>query len=178
MAATVLTKLYHHLRGVLLITPWALALLLQDLLLTLLHFLVRPFSPATAYRLASYPVAWSCWAWIQLLFERASGARIVVSGDALPRGESAIVVCNHVGWCDFYMIQALAARAGMLGYCRYFAKAQLKKVPLLGWGLAAMGMPLVTRNCECPPPSSCLSPPLSPGDLSPTVSLSIPQRTT
>lgn len=49
------------------------------------------------------------------------------------------------------MIQALAMRSGMLGYCRYFAKAQLKKVPLLGWGLMAMGMPLVTRNCESLP---------------------------
>lgn len=143
----VLVRLWHHLRGLLLVSPWALALLAQDLALSALHLVVRPASPLLAYRLASR-VAWSCWAWIQLLFERANGARVVVSGDALPPGESAVVVCNHVGWCDFYLIQALASRAGMLGYCRYFAKAQLKKVPLLGWGLAAMGMPLVTRNCE------------------------------
>ena len=34
----------------------------------------------------------------------------------------------------------------MLGYCRWFAKSALKYVPLLGWGLWAMGMPLVSRN--------------------------------
>ncbi|MCJ1433003.1 hypothetical protein MMC27_002362 [Xylographa pallens] len=34
----------------------------------------------------------------------------------------------------------------MLGRCRWFAKSQLKKVPFLGWGLWAMGMPLVTRD--------------------------------
>lgn len=34
----------------------------------------------------------------------------------------------------------------MLGRCRYFAKQQLKWVPFLGWGLWAMGMPLVSRN--------------------------------
>ncbi|EME38027.1 hypothetical protein DOTSEDRAFT_75999 [Dothistroma septosporum NZE10] len=34
----------------------------------------------------------------------------------------------------------------MLGRCRYFAKSQLKWVPFLGWGLWAMGMPLVSRK--------------------------------
>lgn len=144
MAGT-LGSLLAHLRGIAIITPWALALLVQDLLLSLL-LLLRPFSPLLAYRLSS-PVAWSCWAGIQFIFERLNGARVVVSGDKLPAGESAVVIANHVGWSDFYMIQHLAMRAKMLGYCRYFAKAQLKKVPLLGWGLVAMGMPLVTRNC-------------------------------
>lgn len=144
MAGT-LGSLLAHLRGIAIITPWALALLVQDLLLSLL-LLLRPFNPLLAYRLSS-PIAWSCWAGIQFIFERLNGARIVVSGDKLPTGESAVVIANHVGWSDFYMIQHLAMRAKMLGYCRYFAKAQLKKVPLLGWGLVAMGMPLVTRNC-------------------------------
>lgn len=144
MAGT-LGSILAHLRGIAIITPWALALLIQDLLLSLL-LLLRPFNPLLAYRLSS-PIAWSCWAGIQFIFERLNGARIVVSGDKLPVGESAVVIANHVGWSDFYMIQHLAMRAKMLGYCRYFAKAQLKKVPLLGWGLVAMGMPLVTRNC-------------------------------
>ena len=34
----------------------------------------------------------------------------------------------------------------MLGSCRWFAKQQLKWVPFLGWGLWAMGMPLVSRE--------------------------------
>lgn len=141
-----MNPLLTHLRGLLLTLPWALALLIQDLLLSLL-LILRPLHPLLAYKLAS-PIAWSCWAWIQFIFEHVNGAQIVISGDALPPGESAVVISNHVGWSDFYMIQALAMRSGMLGYCRYFAKAQLKKVPLLGWGLMAMGMPLVTRNCE------------------------------
>lgn len=145
--AGVLSKIYHHLRGIAIITPWALALLVQDLLLSLL-LLLRPVNPLLAYQLSS-PIAWSCWAWIQYIFEHVNGAKIVISGDQLPEGESAVVICNHVGWSDFYMIQALAMKAKMLGYCRYFAKAQLKRVPLLGWGLMAMGMPLVTRNCRC-----------------------------
>lgn len=146
MANNGLVKLFHHLRGIALVTPWAFALLVQDLLLSLL-LLLRPLSPLLAYRLAS-PIAWSCWAWIQLIFVKVNKAKVVISGDKIPEGESAVVIANHVGWSDFYMIQALALKAKMLGYCRYFAKAQLKKVPLLGWGLMAMGMPLVTRNCR------------------------------
>ncbi|POS70034.1 acyltransferase [Diaporthe helianthi] len=138
--------LLAHLRGMAIITPWAVALLLQDLLLSLL-LLLRPFNPLLAYTISS-PIAWSCWAGIQFIFERLNGAKIVVSGDSFPTGESAVVIANHVGWSDFYMIQHLAIKARMLGYCRYFAKAQLKKVPLLGWGLVAMGMPLVTRNWQ------------------------------
>ena len=44
------------------------------------------------------------------------------------------------------MIQELAIKTGMLGRCRYFAKSQLRWIPLLGWGLWAMNMPLVTRK--------------------------------
>ncbi|CAN8098613.1 unnamed protein product [Discula destructiva] len=138
--------LIYHLRGVLLTSVWAAGLLGQDLLLSLL-LLLRPFNPVLAYRLSS-AIAWSCWASIQFIFERINSAHIVISGDSLPRGESAVVIANHVGWTDFYMVQALAARSGMLGSCRWFAKAQLKWVPLLGWGLMATGMPMVTRNWQ------------------------------
>ena len=95
---------------------------------------------------ASSRIAAVIWAWIQLIFVSLNGADIGHSGDELPPGESAIVVANHVAWSDVYMIQALAIRAGMLGRCRYFAKVQLRLVPFLGWGLWAMGMPMVSRN--------------------------------
>ncbi|THV77626.1 hypothetical protein D6C84_04850 [Aureobasidium pullulans] len=40
----------------------------------------------------------------------------------------------------------MAIRSGMLGRCRWFAKKALKWVPVLGWGLLVMGMPLVSRR--------------------------------
>ncbi|KAJ6445583.1 1-acyl-sn-glycerol-3-phosphate acyltransferase [Purpureocillium lavendulum] len=119
--ATALT----HLRGITLTLPWLLALLVADVALSA----VLPLSllgPRLVYD-ASSRIAAFIWAWIQLIF-------------------SAIVVANHVAWSDFYMIQDLAMRAGMLGRCRYFAKVQLRLVPFLGWGLWAMGMPMVSRN--------------------------------
>ncbi|KAK3363102.1 acyltransferase [Lasiosphaeria hispida] len=133
-----------HLRGLGLVVPWLTWLLVADILLSLL----LPFKllfPDTVYNWSSH-IANSVWRWIQNIFEVRNGAVITMSGDALPAGESAIVVANHVGWSDFYMIQALAKRAGMLGRCRWFAKVQLRMVPFLGWGLWAMGFPLVSRN--------------------------------
>lgn len=132
------------LRGVLLTTPWVLHLLVADLLLSALLPL-SVFFPTLTYNASSH-IAYSVWRAIQSIFTSINSARIITTGDQLPHGESAIVVANHVSWTDFYMIQALAIRSGMLGRCRWFAKSQLKWVPFLGWGLWAMGMPLVSRN--------------------------------
>ncbi|RDA86000.1 hypothetical protein CP532_4872 [Ophiocordyceps camponoti-leonardi (nom. inval.)] len=136
--------LVTHLRGVVVTSPWLLHLLLADIFLSLLLPL-RPLAPRLVYNVSSR-IAETVWGWIQAIFERINGAEIVCSGDALPRGESAIVIVNHVAWADFYMIQALARRAAMLGRCRYFVKRQLRMVPFLGWGLWAIGMPMVSRN--------------------------------
>lgn len=140
MAATILT----HIRGIFILIPWVIGLFLADIALSLLLPL-KPIAPDLVYNTSS-AIAWTIWRWIQVIFEVWNGAEITISGDILPQGESAVVVANHVGWVDFCMIQALAVRAGMLSRCRYFAKVQLRLVPFLGWGMWAMGMPLVTRN--------------------------------
>lgn len=140
-----LWTLFLAVRCALFTLPWLLHLLVSDILLSCL-LPVSAVAPHLAYNLSS-TVAESVWHAIQLIFTRLNRAKIVVSGiDALPPRESAIVVSNHLEWCDFYLIQELALRRGMLGKCRYFAKSQLKWVPFLGWGLWAMGMPLVTRK--------------------------------
>lgn len=132
------------LRAFIFLIPWSLHLLIANLLLT---FTLIPsfFIPSKIYALNSQ-IVYSVWKAIQNLFESKRGAQISFSGDPLPHHENALVVANHVSWSDFYLIQAVAVRAGMLGSCRYFSKAQLKWVPLLGWGLVAMGMPMVTRD--------------------------------
>jgi 1-acyl-sn-glycerol-3-phosphate acyltransferase len=128
------------------VTPWILHLLGTDLLLSLL-LPVSIFAPTLAYHVSSRLAYW-IWNGIQRIFTRWNGAQITISGHRLPQKESAIVIANHVSWTDFYMIQELALRAGMLPYCRWFAKQQLKWMPFLGWGLWAMGMPLVSRNWD------------------------------
>jgi 1-acyl-sn-glycerol-3-phosphate acyltransferase len=139
-SGTVLT----HLRGAAILAPWLVYLFLADFLLSL-QLPLKFFFPNLVYN-SSSRIAVGVWYWIQVIFERFNGAQITFSGDALPRGESAVVVANHIAWSDFYLIQALAVKAGMLSRCRYFAKIQLRLVPFLGWGLWAMGMPMVSRN--------------------------------
>ncbi|KAI1390142.1 1-acyl-sn-glycerol-3-phosphate acyltransferase [Hypoxylon trugodes] len=139
-----LARILANIRGIILVTPWVLYLAVCDVLLSFL-LPVKIFAPNFVYR-ASSRIAYSVWKWIQVIFENFNGARITFSGDRLPMKESAVVISNHVTWADFYMIQALAVRAGMLGQCRWFAKIQLRWVPFLGWGLWAMGMPMVSRN--------------------------------
>lgn len=138
--------LYANLRGVCIVTPWILHLLATDVLLSALLPLSY-FFPTLVYNLSS-GLASLVWRGIQTIFTRFNRARITVSGTQLPKSESAIVLSNHVSWTDFYLIQHLALKSGMLGRCRWFAKEQLKWVPFLGWGLWAMGMPLISRSWD------------------------------
>ena len=137
---------YANIRAALLLFPWIIHLFISDILLSLLLPLSFVF-PRASYHVSS-GIAYLVWRGIQAIFEGANRARITTSGDKLPPGESAMVIANHVSWTDFYLIQHLAVDAGMLGKCRWFAKQQLKWVPFLGWGLWAMGMPLVSRKWD------------------------------
>ena len=145
LSLTPFTRLVHS-RPItyLLVVFWFAWLGFIDFLLTLLVPL-KLIAPTLVYH-ASSNLALSVWSYIQFIFVHCNGADIEVSGDALPRLESAIVIANHVSWTDFYMIQKLAYDSGMLGHCRYFAKQQLRWVPFLGWALWAMGFPLLSRN--------------------------------
>ncbi|KAB2577780.1 Phospholipid/glycerol acyltransferase [Lasiodiplodia theobromae] len=144
---TTVTAPVRALRGVAVLSPWLAHLLAVDLLLSLMLPL-KPLAPTVVYNVSSI-LANSVWSWIQRIFTRLNRADIVLSTNCpagLPRGESAVVIANHVAWSDFYMIQEAARHAGMLGRCRWFAKRSLRWVPFLGWGLWAMGMPLVSRS--------------------------------
>jgi 1-acyl-sn-glycerol-3-phosphate acyltransferase len=136
----------HNLRATTYLTPWLLHLLASDIVLSLL-LPISFVAPTVTYHLSSNIAYW-VWYGVQVVFTKVNKARITTSGDNLPQHESAIVVCNHVSWTDFYLIQELALKSNMLGYCRWFAKQQLKWVPFLGWGLWAMGMPLISRNWD------------------------------
>lgn len=131
-------RIHHYLqailqitRGILITAPWLVYLLLADTLLSLLLPLSF-FEPNIAYDLSSQ-IAYTVWWSVQAIFTSVNGATITVSGSLLPPGESAIVIANHVEWTDFYFIQELALRSGMLSRCRWFAKSELKWVPFLGW---------------------------------------------
>lgn len=139
-----LRPLYHSVRFMVVFLPWLAQLLVADLILSALVPAATVY-PTLVYNLSSR-IAESIWRGIQRICVEHNHAQITIAGDRLPEGESAIVVANHVEWSDVYLVQALALQSQMLGRCRWFAKQQLKWVPFLGWGLWAMGMPLVSRR--------------------------------
>ena len=50
-------------------------------------------------------------------------------------------------FAEWYLVQTLAVRAGMLGRCRYFAKKEIVyTIPIFGFAFWALGMILVSRN--------------------------------
>lgn len=112
------STLFLGARCALYMLPWLAHLLLADIALSAL-LPVSALFPDACYNLSSR-IAETVWRGIQRIFTRVNRANITISGAAgLPTHESAILISNHVQWTDFYMIQELALRSGMLGRCRW-----------------------------------------------------------
>ncbi|ORY28785.1 hypothetical protein BCR39DRAFT_533849 [Naematelia encephala] len=113
----------------------------------LFALLIKPFSEPSSWSLACWTAEWF-WRYMQNHWEinLNAGPVIYVTGDPLPYQESAIVISNHLSFSDYYLVQHLAVKAGMLGRCRYFAKKELVRIPIFGWAFWAIGMILVSRN--------------------------------
>lgn len=97
---------------------------------------------AVVSSLASQRLGFYCgtvWAWC---LSWAALVRVRVSGRALaPPGRSYVILCNHQG--DFDIL----ALYGFLGrQFRWVIKQELRKVPFLGWGCAAIGHIFVDRS--------------------------------
>ncbi|KAJ3389507.1 hypothetical protein HDU92_001004 [Lobulomyces angularis] len=79
-------------------------------------------------------------------FEKINGARVTYSGDDIPEKENAIVISNHLGFTDIYLLHGFAQLKKMLSAQRYFAKDSLKWMPIFGWGLYLMGFIFLKRD--------------------------------
>ena len=75
---------------------------------------------------------WSCG----LL--RAIGVQLVVDGEV--RAGANLVVANHVSWLDIPALHAVCPRA------RFVSKADVRRWPLLGWLIGAVGTLFIERE--------------------------------
>lgn len=105
----------------------------------------RPVAPR-AFRNFNSWCAGTWWGWCVELAERLHGAHLVVTGDPVPPGESALLVVNHQQMADITFLMAYARSKGRLGDMRWFVKDVLKWVPGVGWGLWLMGTFFVKRD--------------------------------
>jgi 1-acyl-sn-glycerol-3-phosphate acyltransferase len=82
------------------------------------------------------PIRERFWGYMQHHWSSSlnAGPAVHVTGDPIPRNESAVVISNHQTYADYYLVQALSGPAGMLGRCRYFVKKEVVwQIPFFGW---------------------------------------------
>ncbi|KAK0660091.1 hypothetical protein QBC41DRAFT_351033 [Cercophora samala] len=120
----------HPIRGLCLVTPFLLSTGLANLTLFFLPFAKLLLSPALIHTLSSLIAGTLVYRFIQHIFTTINGAEITFSGDTPRPNESAIVISNHVGWSDFYLVQAAADKANMGGHTRNWTrdKGELERV--------------------------------------------------
>ena len=71
----------------------------------------------------------------------AGGAKVVVHDpERMLRDRGAVYVSNHVSWFDVFAI------ASVLPRYTFVAKAELRKLPLFGWGAEAAGVVFLERE--------------------------------
>jgi len=71
----------------------------------------------------------------------AAGVRIVVHGDEnILRERGAVYASNHVSWFDIFAI------ASVLPRYTFVAKAELRRIPIFGWGAEAAGVVFLERE--------------------------------
>ncbi len=72
---------------------------------------------------------------------RAAGVRIVVHGsEHILRDRGAVYASNHVSWFDIFAIASILPRY------TFVAKAELRRIPIFGWGAEACGIVFLERE--------------------------------
>ncbi len=71
----------------------------------------------------------------------ASGTRVVLHGaEHMAEHRGVIYASNHVSWFDVFAI------ASVLPHYTFVAKAELRKIPIFGWGAEAAGVVFLARE--------------------------------
>jgi 1-acyl-sn-glycerol-3-phosphate acyltransferase len=71
----------------------------------------------------------------------AAGARIRVHGaEHISAGNGTVYASNHVSWYDVFAI------ASVLPHYTFVAKAELRKIPIFGWGAEGAGVVFLARE--------------------------------
>lgn len=70
----------------------------------------------------------------------AAGVKVVVHGGEHIRGERRVIVGNHVSWFDVLALASVVPR------CRFVAKREVRKIPLIGPAAAVAGHVYIERE--------------------------------
>ncbi|MCC7380998.1 MAG: acyltransferase [Deltaproteobacteria bacterium] len=129
------------------VTLFYSAVLVVANLLQVCTLLVWPFSRSLFVR-ANRAIAREALTRLGGVAERLHRLQVISSGDALPRTENAVVIANHQTVIDVNCVFCLAWRHGRLGDLKWFAKASVRHLPGIGWGLRFLEPVFVARRWE------------------------------
>jgi 1-acyl-sn-glycerol-3-phosphate acyltransferase len=108
-------------------------------------FALLPFSRPAARGINRW-AAGTWLGWCVTGAEVLHDVRVAVTGDDIPAGESALLVANHQQMPDITFLMAFARARGRLGDLKFFAKAPIRYVPGLGWGMWLLDFPFLERD--------------------------------
>jgi 1-acyl-sn-glycerol-3-phosphate acyltransferase len=83
---------------------------------------------------------WAMRSWARALCA-AAGAKVVLHGrENIASGRGTVYASNHVSWYDIFAI------ASVLPRYTFVAKAELRKIPIFGWGAEGAGVVFLARE--------------------------------
>ena len=83
---------------------------------------------------------WCMRTWAKCLCA-AAGAKVVLHGaEHITKGQGTVYASNHVSWFDVFAI------ASVLPRYTFVAKAELRKIPIFGWGAEGAGVVFLERD--------------------------------
>ena len=83
---------------------------------------------------------WCMRTWARAIC-RAAGARVVLhAAEPLDPAHGVVYVSNHVSWFDIF------ALASVLPRYTFVAKAELRRIPIFGWGAEGAGVIFLSRD--------------------------------
>lgn len=83
---------------------------------------------------------WCMRTWARSLIH-AAGVRVVLhGGEHIERTRGAVYASNHVSWFDIFAI------ASVLPSYTFVAKAELRRIPIFGWGAEGAGVVFLSRE--------------------------------
>eukprot|EP00250_Pteridium_aquilinum_P024437 c29077_g1_i1 orf=85-1260(+) len=143
--------LWHYLRILKAMT--VLTILVSSAFVLLIFF-----APITFFLLRLFSIHWSRKVtalifghWLSMwpfFFEKINKTRVVFSGQKVPQGERAIIMCNHRTEVDWMYVWSLALRKKRVGWVKYVVKSSVKNVPIFGWAFHVLEFLLIDRRWE------------------------------
>ncbi|CAM9103280.1 unnamed protein product [Discosporangium mesarthrocarpum] len=91
-------------------------------------------------------VAYLWFALASYLLETFCGIKVLLSGDPVPCGESALIICNHRCRVDWMFLWCMCLRQGQLSGLKIVLKDALKSVPGFGWAMQMFMFVFLARD--------------------------------